>query len=74
MSACQMPNGGCLHVEEVNACPLCDEDGADRIAEWANRDGDEVPENAGCCGYTYEQCHRGPGCEFNAWRAKQNVS
>jgi hypothetical protein len=24
-----------------------------------------------CCGYTYEQFHRGPNCEFKAWYAKQ---
>ena len=46
MSACQLPNGGCLHVEEANACPLCDEDGADRIAEWANGD-ESAPSNDG---------------------------
>lgn len=32
---CQMP-AGCLYVEEAGACPLCDEDGADRIADWFN--------------------------------------
>lgn len=30
---CQIPNG-CLNDEEAHACPLCDEDGADRIAAY----------------------------------------
>ena len=30
---CQMPNG-CLHYEPANACPLCDEHGADDIANY----------------------------------------
>ena len=47
MSDCQIP-GGCLYVEEAGACPLCDEDGADRIAEWANEDKEDArPESAG---------------------------
>lgn len=31
--ACQIPNGCILH-EQSGYCPLCDEDGADKIAEW----------------------------------------
>lgn len=30
---CQIPNGCILH-EQSGACPLCDEDGADIIANW----------------------------------------
>lgn len=30
---CQMP-GGCIMHEQTGACPMCDEDGADRIAEY----------------------------------------
>jgi hypothetical protein len=37
MDDCQMPNGGCLRDDESGACPLCDEDGADRIAEWYSK-------------------------------------
>lgn len=33
----------------------------------------DVPQNGGCCGYTYDQCHRGAGCEFDIWHAKQNT-
>lgn len=41
MSECQIPNG-CLMHEVTGACPLCHEDGADRIAEhvsdWRTND------------------------------------
>lgn len=33
MSDCKIPMG-CIHDEAANACSLCDEDGADRIAEY----------------------------------------
>ncbi len=39
---CQYPNGGCLHDDAADACPLCDEDGADRIAEYySDREGED---------------------------------
>jgi hypothetical protein len=39
MSDCQMPAGCILH-EPSGACSLCDEDGADRIAEWQSQQQD----------------------------------
>jgi hypothetical protein len=33
VSECQIPNG-CIYDEGAGACPLCDEDGADRLAEY----------------------------------------
>lgn len=30
---CQIPDG-CLYDDEARACPLCDEDGADKIATF----------------------------------------
>lgn len=44
MSECQYPNGGCLRDDNSGFCPLCDELGADMIAEhYSNRD--DSPEN-----------------------------
>lgn len=31
---CQYPNGGCLQDDLSGCCPLCDEGGADGIAEY----------------------------------------
>ncbi|WP_439398644.1 hypothetical protein ACRQ5Q_14945 [Bradyrhizobium sp. PMVTL-01] len=39
---CEYPNG-CLHDENANACPLCDELGADIIAAHYAKLEDETP-------------------------------